>query len=285
MTFLLIYFLIFIFGTCIGSFLNVVILRLHSNEKIIRPRSHCPKCGYVLKWQENIPLLSFIILKGRCSNCQQKISWQYPLVELSTGVLFLISFILTIQQHDHSVSFLASNYFIILVFYWLVISFLTIIFIYDLKYYLIPDKISIPAITIVILFQILLILKNNSDYPFDKLRAGQLLITNYLFSAFVISGFFWLQYVISKGKWIGGGDIRLGFLMGLILGWPLGPMALFLAYILGLLIALPLLILGKKKLKSQVPFGTFLTSATLITLFWGSEILTWYFFKINFVVK
>lgn len=277
----LFYFSIFIFGLCIGSFLNVVILRLRSGEKITG-RSHCPKCGHVLKWYENLPLLSFIILRGRCSKCQQKISWQYPLVELTTGLLFLLSFLYSSPPYTFSTSLTPSFSFspsnlLTLLFYWTVISFLLIIFVYDLKYYLIPDKISIPAIIVVLIFQILLFfLPKNPNIP--KLLNPFLLSSFPLLflSAIIISGFFWCQYVLSGGRWVGGGDIRLGFLMGVILAWPLGLVALFLAYILGLLVTLPLLILKRKRLKSQVPFGVFLTTATVITMFWGEKILAWY---------
>ena len=255
----LIYLFIFIFGACIGSFLNVVILRLHSGEKFIRGRSHCQNCGHVLSWLENIPLASFIFLHGRCKNCQTKISWQYPLVEFTAGILFIIPLF-----------FYPS---ILLILYsWAVISFLIIIFVYDFKYQLILDKIILPAIIVVLFSQaFLLILKNNFNYS--------LLTTHYsllIFSAIIISSFFLAQYLISRGRWIGGGDIRLGFLMGLILGWPNCLVGLFLAYVLGLIVSLPLLIFGFKKMSSQIPFGTFLAAATLITLFFGSEILTWY---------
>ncbi len=248
----------------------MVVLRLKDGQKITG-RSHCPKCGHILKWYENIPLLSFLILKGRCSKCRQKISWQYPLVEFFAGFLFLVSFLIA-RGHWEAGAGGSIYYFIILLFYyWLGISFLILIFTFDLKYYLIPDKISLPAIVAILAFQIALLIFRNQSFNF--------LISNFLFLAFsaiIIGGFFALQFILSKGKWIGGGDIRLGFLMGIILGWPLSLLALFLAYILGLLVCLPLLVLKKKGLKSEVPFGAFLTVATLIVLFWGQQLLDWY---------
>jgi len=262
-----IYILIFIFGLSIGSFINAFVFRFKNNLSISKARSICPKCKKQLKWQHNIPLLSFIFLYGKCAYCKQKISSQYPIVELITGILFLISFINVLNNFNE----LLSNYFVILViFYWIVISFLIIIFLYDLKYMLIPDKISITAIVVIFILQGILILFKN-DFS--------LLITHYsllLLSAIIISSFFLLQFLISKGKWIGGGDIRLGFLMGIILGWPLGLVALFLSYIIGSLTAIPLLIIKNKTLKSEIAFGTFLCTATLIVLFWGQNILNWY---------
>lgn len=264
---ILIYLCIFIFGLCIGSFLNVVILRLRAGEKFVAGRSRCPKCKKELSWSENIPLLSFMMLKGKCRGCHQKISWQYPLVELITGLIFVGSFIFIFYQNFSFVYAIA-----LLLYYFFIISFLIIIFVYDLKYYLILDKIILPAIIFVFVAQGFLWLIKN-DFSFS-------LFINYysllIFSAIIISGFFLSQYLISKGRWMGGGDIRLGFLMGLILGWPNCLVALSLAYVLGLIVAMPLLIFGKKKMSSRIPFGTLLSLATLSSLFWGTEILNWY---------
>ncbi|MFH1610730.1 MAG: prepilin peptidase [Patescibacteria group bacterium] len=240
--------LIFILGLIIGSFLNVVVLRLKSNEKFVRGRSHCDRCNHVLKWYENVPLLSYIFLFGKCSKCKQKISIQNPLVELITGCLFLIVY-------------LVNGFNILsLIFYFVVISFLIIIFIYDLKYYLILDKISIPAIIFVLIFNILFL---------DK----SLL---FIISGLIGGGWFALQFFVSKGKWVGGGDIRLGILMGLLVGWPGILVALGLAYVGGTIILLPFVALKKKKMKSQVPFGVFLVLATIAVMFWQAQIIEWY---------
>ena len=249
---LIIYILIFILGLIIGSFLNVVIFRLKNNENFIKGRSHCPKCNYKIKFYENIPLLSYIFLFGKCSNCKNKISLQYPVVELATGILFLVGY------------YLFSSNIIYLLYYFIILSFLIIIFVYDLKYYLILDKIVIPAIIFVLIF-------NFFNY--------WLLITDYwllILSAIIGGGWFALQFFISKGKWVGGGDIRLGVLMGLILGWPGILVALGLAYISGTIILLPFVTLKKKSLKSQVPFGVFLVPATIIVMFWGEKIINFY---------
>jgi len=263
---ILIYLFIFGLGAIIGSFLNVVILRLKKGEDFVNGRSHCTKCSHVLKWYENIPLLSFLILRGKCLKCKKKISWQYPIIEFVTGSLFLLSFL---KIFNNFVCLECIDTTLFLVFSWVVISFLILIFVYDIKYYLIPDKISMPAVIIVFIWQIVLSVLKNGKFIFED-------VWLLLLSGIIIGGFFALQFIISKGKWIGGGDIRLGFLMGVILGWPYGLVALFLAYILGLIYAVPVISFGKKKMKSQIPFGTFLTVATLIVLFYGKEILDWY---------
>ncbi|MBU4360302.1 prepilin peptidase [Patescibacteria group bacterium] len=265
-------FFVFILGAMIGSFLNVLILRLKDNKKFVAGRSYCPKCKHELKWYENVPLLSFIFLKGKCSYCKQKISLQYFLVELTTGLLFLLAFLNIFGGLNTPPPLFKGGLGgvnIYLLYYFITLSFLIIIFVYDLKYYLILDKIVIPAIIIVAIFQAIFLILNKDP----------LFIIHYslfIASAVVISGFFLIQFLVSKGKWIGGGDIRLGFLMGIILGWPMGLVALFLSYIFGLAVSLPLLILGKKKMKSEVAFGTFLVTGTIITMFYGQQILNWY---------
>ena len=144
----MIYVLIFIFGLCIGSFLNVVICRLKTKESIFIGRSYCPKCRAVLKWYDLIPVLSFLIQKGKCRYCNKNISWQYPIIEITTACLFLLIFnfkFLIFKQ------FLIFN-FINLIYFWFIVSILIIIFVYDLKHYIIPDKIIYPAIIVALIF-------------------------------------------------------------------------------------------------------------------------------------
>ena len=248
--------IIFIFGLIIGSFLNAVIFRLKLNEQFIRGRSKCLNCQNELKAWDLIPVLSFIFLKGKCRYCHKAISWQYPLLELATGLVFLLGYFnLSYIKADFVFSYLT---FIVFA------CFLIIIFIYDLKYYLILDKVSLPAFTIALILNVLL------GYN----------VGNLLLASVIIGGFFGLQFIISQGKWIGGGDIRLGLVMGAMLGWPLALVALFLAYILGAVFGLILIISRRKDWQSQLPFGTFLTAATLIALLWGHEILSWYLTKL-----
>lgn len=241
-------FFIFIFGLIIGSFLNVVILRLKNGGSIILGRSKCPKCKKQIVWYDNIPLLSFILLKGKCRACHKKISWQYFLMELATAILFLACYF----KFGFNLELIG----------WLVVaSFLLIIFTYDLKYFLILDSVSIPAIIFIFLFNIW------RGEDFKKL----------LISGIIISGFFLLQYLISRGRWLGGGDIRLGFLMGVLLGIENGLLALFLSYLIGSLIGVILLVIRKKTWKSALPFGPFLVAGSIISLFFGTKIVDWYF--------
>lgn len=245
--------IIFIFGLAIGSFLNVILSRFYQGESFLGKRSYCPQCKKKISWYDNIPLLSFLFLKGRCRHCQSRISWQYPLVELATGVIFVLLYL----QFG-----LTLKFFNLIIFS----CFLLIIFIYDLKHYLILDKITIPAMIVAILLNLYL-----------GLSLWQLIL-----AGLVGGGFFLIQFLISSGRWIGGGDIRLGFLMGLMLAWPMLLVALFLAYLLGAVIGIILIAAGRKKMSSQIPFGTFLTLATFLTFLFGPQLLDWYLNLINF---
>lgn len=262
--------IIFIFGLLIGSFINCLVWRLHQEETILG-RSYCPRCKAKIAWYDNVPLLSFLILRGKCRHCHKKISWQYPLIELATGLLFALSYWLNIGMTISNFQFPISDQipyqtWIFIIRDIIAISFLIIIFIYDLKYYLILDKISIPAIILLFCFNIIL------GFNWQ----------NILISGIIGGSFFLLQFVLSKGKWVGGGDIRLGVLMGVLLGWPHILTALFIAYILGSLVAIPLLALGKKKFGSKLPMGAFLVPATIIALYWGDWLVDWYFNLIVF---
>lgn len=236
-------------GLLFGSFLNVWVLRTNEGVSVIRGRSVCPQCKKRLSWYENIPLVSFILQKGKCRGCKKFISLQYPLVELVIGLLFWF----VAWFHSGAVEFIIRDAFILF--------FLTFIFVYDLKYQEIWDRMTIyPAIILVV----------------ATLWFGWLTIQSLLIGMSVGSGFFLAQYVISNGKWIGGGDIRLGLFMGVILGWPNVLLALFFAYVGGALFVLPFLILKKKHLATKVPFGSYLSIATIVAMFWGENIIQWY---------
>lgn len=238
---------LFIFGLALGSFLNVVIFRLGTKKSFWRGRSECPKCHKKIFWFDNIPFVSFLALGGKCRNCQQGISWQYPAVELFTGLMVLLFYARYGLGGEFFANLTAG-------------CFLVVIFVYDLKHYLILDRITFPAMIVVFLLNL-------------YLGVG---IGNLLLGALIGSGFFALQFFVSKGKWVGDGDIRLGALMGLILGWKILLVALFLAYLVGSIIGVFLILINKKKMSSEVPFGPFLTGATFITMLYGQEILNWY---------
>lgn len=270
----LFYFFVFLFGLCVGSFLNVVIFRLETGESVVKKSSHCPNCGKILRWYDMIPVLSFFILRGRCRDCGKKISWQYPVVELITGSLFLLIF--------WNLNFEIWDLFQILIFgFWIFIaSCLIVIFVYDLRYYIIPDKIVYPAIVVVLISRIFsAFVVFNLPAPLVKGGVGGLIgnFLPFLFSAFGAAVFFLAIVLITKGKGMGIGDIKLAFLMGLILGWPNILAALFLAFFAGAVVGIILILVGRKTLKSQIPFGPFLVGGTIFVLLFGSQISSLYF--------
>jgi len=255
--------LVFVSGMCIGSFLNCVIYRLalpnFSFWKNLGglSRSFCPHCKHVLSWRDLFPVFSFLFLKGKCRYCRKKISWQYPLVEALTALVFLLIFNLQI-----------SNLKIInLAFAFYVACVLIIIFVYDLKHYIIPDKVLFPAIIIAAGVRIL-------DFGLGILDFNNLL--SYFFAVIAAAGFFLIIFLISRGRWMGFGDVKLAVLMGLLLGFSNVLAALFLAFFFGAIIGVILMVFKGKKLKSEIPFGPFLILGTFISMFWAPQIIQWY---------
>ena len=248
---------IFIFGLTLGSFLNVLILRLKSGQNL-GGRSRCPECKKQIAWYDNIPLLSFVILQAKCRTCRAKISWQYPAVEFVSGLLWLagyFKFVTPDWWQNSSVAWLQFFSFGIFV------SILLVLFVFDTRWYILPDQITIPAIVLALVLNLFL----GVDWPW------------LLGSVALGAAWFWLQHVISRGTWVGEGDIRLGALVGALVGtWQGLVLTFFIAYVGGSIIAIALLLLHKKGWKSQLPMGAFLTIATTVTLLWGSDLWVWY---------
>ena len=260
---MLIYFFVFVFGLIAGSFLNCLIYRIKEKEKFFYPRSFCPYCYHPLSWQDLIPVLSFFILKGKCRYCKEPISWQYPLVETATGLIFVLFL------HFHFPVFdifeITIPQFINFFYYLIIASCLIVIFVYDLKHYIIPDEVIYPATAIALIFN------------FQFLISNQFLIfKETILGAAGAALFFLFLVLVSKGRWMGAGDIKLAFLMGLVLGWPDILIGLFLAFFSGAIIGVGLMIAGKKKFSSKIPFGPFLTSATFLAIFFGEDLINWY---------
>lgn len=231
----------------------------------MKGRSYCPHCRHALSWKDLFPLFSFLFLGGKCRYCKEKISWQYPAVEALTGLIFLLTF-----------NFQAA---LTVVYLLIIICFLIIIFIYDLKHYIIPDKVLFPAIIIVLIYRMLIFLESNHWKLIDN---GSLKIDNFqslsgpIFSAIGASAFFLAIFLVSRGKWMGFGDVKLAFFMGLFLGFPSILLALFLSFFFGAIMGVGLIFAKKKKLKSEIPFGPFLIAGTFVALFYGERIITWY---------
>lgn len=238
---------IFIFGLIIGSFINCVIYRLEEGKSFLKGRSFCPQCKHILAWHDLIPVLSFLFLKGKCRYCGKKISWQYPAVEISAAIAFLLIFS----------KFAFFDFLFLAVIYFLLI----IIFVIDLKHFLILDNVLYPAIGVALAYNLIV--------KYDALFS-------YIFSAIGASAFFLAIYLASKGKWLGFGDVKLAFFMGLFLGFPNIAVALYFAFMIGAIIGVGLILAKRKKMKSEIPFGPFLIIGTSIAFLYGSQIINWY---------
>ncbi|MCD6528410.1 prepilin peptidase [bacterium] len=267
-------FLFFLLGLVFGSFLNCIIYRLYTGEGFFIGRSFCPKCKHILKWKDLIPVFSFLLLKGKCRYCKKPISWQYPLVEIATGLVFLLilNFKLRITNYE-LLSFENILNFLFLIF---IFSFLIVIFVYDLKHYIIPDKVIFPAIVVTLFYQLFKIWNFEfvSDFGF-RISDFKILAVP-LFSAILASVFFLVIILISGGRWMGFGDVKLAFFMGLFLGFPNILVALFFSFFIGAIIGIGLIIAKKKTFHSEVPFGPFLVSGTFIAFFFGENLISWY---------
>lgn len=243
----MIYIFLFILGTAIGSFLNVLIDRL-PNEQSIGGRSHCDHCKKQLSALDLIPIFSYFLLGGKCRYCKKRISLVYPLVELITGVAFVYTWLYIDQNILEKIAFAG------------IISCLIVIFFADAKYRIIPDSIQIGLFLFSLIF--VSIKGLHPEIFLNLVKASFITMLPILF-----------LFLLTKGKGMGFGDVKLAFTMGLLLGVPLGLLAIYIGFLIGAVIGLILMINGKKGLKSKIAFGPFLVAGTAITLFWGKIVL------------
>lgn len=250
----------FLFGLATGSFLNCLIYRLEIGEKPTG-NSFCPRCKNKLSAIDLIPILSYIFLKGKCRYCDEKISIQYPLVELLTGAIFLST--LFYVGLPATLFEVASLIFILICF-----SLLVVVFVYDLKHYIILNKIIYPAILAALGYIILEVLMSQNI----------IILVNHLVTGILFFLFFFSIYLITSGEGIGFGDVRYSFFLGLFLGFPAGLIGLFFSFIIGAIIGILLIIFGDKGRKDVIPFGPFLVAGTFVAFFFSELIIEIYFY-------
>lgn len=258
---------LFIIGAAVGSFTSVVIYRLHHKKKgILKGRSSCTNCETELKPLDLIPIVSFLSLRGKCRYCDKEISYMYPLLELIAGGLFALLF-LKYPFFNDALQFSGTHFgmYLLYAFYLFVFVFT---FFFDLHYLKVSDEILLPAILIGLIATI--------AFPLTPH------IWNALVGAGIAVAFFGSQYLVSKGTWIGLGDLRIGALMGVVLGWKLTIVALFLSYLSGSLVSIFIIARKKKFLGVKIPFAPLLVTGTLITMFFGDTILEWYLQGLGF---
>lgn len=238
--------LLFIAGAAIGSFLNVCIYRLPRHESIIAPGSHCPVCDMPVAWYDNIPLVSYLLLRGKCRRCGAGIAIRYPLVELLTAVLFVLA-----GWHFGATADLLPAL--------LLIPALIVIFFIDLEYYIIPNVVVLPVAVIGLGAMIAL----EPDRWLSLLAAG------------LISGalFFLVALIMPRG--MGMGDVKMAVMLGFFLGRSV-IVALFVGFLLGAIVGLVLIAAGRKGRHSRIPFGPFLAIGGVVALFFGTPLMDWY---------
>jgi leader peptidase (prepilin peptidase)/N-methyltransferase len=241
-----------VYGLCVGSFLNVCIYRLPQSLSLIRPASSCPKCNTPIKFYDNIPVLSYILLLGKCRKCKNPISIRYPLIEALTGLLWMFCFMkfgLTAECFIHI----------------LFVSTLVVITFIDIDHGIIPDRISLPGIPIFFVCGLFLpeVGLRNSIIGI-LLGGGSLLI--------VAEGY----RLITKLEGMGGGDIKLLAMIGALIGWKGVFFTIFMSSAVGTVVGLAVMVATRNNMKLSVPFGPFLSLGALIYVFFGTDIISWY---------
>ena len=286
---ILYYILIFVAGAVFGSFFNVVADRTVSGESILFGRSKCDHCKKPLKAKNLFPIFSFLFQKGKCSECGQKLSWYYPFSEIVSGLIFVgVAHYTQVFQNFGWVYLLAFFYLVS------VFSVYLIIFLTDVKYRIIPDKVVYAGIWFVLLFfisytviNIYLTYKAMAADDFGKYLIASGFFTQQviavlksfgimLLSSLGIALFFLLLIFITRGRGMGGGDVKLGFLIGLVNAFPTNVLGIFLGFFLGALFSLVLILFKRKTIKDTIAFGPFLILGSVVAFFFGDVILNWY---------
>lgn len=258
---------LFFLGLALGSFTLAMVDRMKTGRDWVRGRSECEYCKHKLHPVDLIPVFSLVSSKGRCRYCKKTLSVAYPAVELGVGIAFLLSYVFWPYE-------LASTLSIVQFIVWLVaIVLLAGLFIFDVRWFLLPNKLVRPLIALGLLWAVLDITNQGVSYW---------IVLNYVLAIVIGAGVFLALYLLSKGKWIGDGDIRLGVAIGLFSGSPLEAwMTISLASVLGIVAALPYLKKTEmnKRMKLKIPFGPVLIIALYITVLFGASLIDWY--KLN----
>ncbi len=270
---------LFILGLCIGSFLNVVADRLVSNKSFLWGRSHCDFCGTPLLPRDLIPVLSFLGSRGKCRFCGHKISWFYPFSELFVGILFVVAYLLSGLYAGASVYSLSRFVYLLLLF-----SIYAVLFFTDVKYRLLPRKAIWLGVVLTLLY-----ITYESLWPLGLMRSQGLAVpvlevfrvalsalAPRVIGALLIGSFFLLLFLVTRGRGMGFGDVRLSLLVGLVHPFPLNVLAVFLSFVFGACVGVVLLLVRRAGLKSQIAFGPFMITASVVVLLWGPKLLRAY---------
>ncbi|HEX8180762.1 MAG TPA: prepilin peptidase [Pyrinomonadaceae bacterium] len=259
-------------GFTIGSFLNVVIHRIPREESIVFPNSRCPECGAAIRPYDNVPVISYLVLRGRCRNCRTHISARYPAVEALTGLLFALTF-----AHDGLTLALPFDLIFVAVL-------VALVFI-DAEHMILPDVLTLPAFALALIFRALVPHLYGLGFLTDGLMAGwpdwAVSLFGALFGAAVGGGSLWLiGWLWERLRGIeamGFGDVKMMFMVGALLGWPRTLLTMFLAVIVGSIAGLGVMFWRRERnMQLMLPFGIFLGLGALVCLFAGDQIINWY---------
>jgi leader peptidase (prepilin peptidase)/N-methyltransferase len=259
----MIYLAVFIFGAVIGSFLNVCIYRIPREESIVKPASRCTSCGTPIRFYDNIPILSYIMLLGKCRYCKTKLSVRYPLIEFLNAILYVI----VVKVFGPASPWIIAAYFVF-------VSSLIVIFFIDLDHQIIPNGITLPGIPIAVVLGATILPDPFARYDLLGFKAS---IIGFLAGGGFFYSVAFLGKVMLKKDAMGGGDIKMMAMVGGLLGWKAVILTTFLGSLLGSVIGVTLILLKGKERGSKIPFGPYLALGALISLLWGQEIFMWYF--------
>lgn len=245
--------LAFMMGASIGSFLNVCIYRMPLDLSVVAPRSYCPCCKSPIPWYRNIPIFSYLALRGKCATCKASISWRYPFIEILTGLLFVL-----IVARDLR--------WLVWPFHAYLMGALVVTTFVDLDHWIIPDKVTLPGIVIGFLGNLIILDAGWMGSLFGILFGG---------GSFIVVG--WVYERLAKQEGIGGGDVKYLAMAGAFLGFQAALMILVISSMVGAVAGIALILAKKGGGKTAIPFGPFLTAATLIVFLFGDRIWQWYF--------
>lgn len=263
--------LVFWFGACMGSFLNVCIYRIPREESVISPGSHCPHCNKAIHWYDNIPLVSFLVLRARCRNCQGTISPRYMIVETLIAVLFVLVWL---KASPAPILAMTSIYSVIIIpIFWLVVFGLALGTFVDLEHMIIPDRVSLGGIVLGLAFSTLAPALQGQPDAYGGFISS-------LLGASVGVGLLWAIAVFGKLIFrkdaMGMGDVKLMGAIGAFLGWPAVVFTLMTSSFLGAIFGVSMIVAGKKEMQSRIPFGPYIAVAALIWMLWGPTLLSAY---------
>jgi leader peptidase (prepilin peptidase) / N-methyltransferase len=246
-----------VFGLIFGSAINAMIWRIKVGRSWVRGRSVCPDCGRMLKAVDLVPVFSWVVLGGKCRYCHQPIK-DHPLVEVTTALVFGLS--AAVFYNSPEFNFVTGAFWLVMVVMLLVLAF------YDLRWMILPDKVMLPLIVVAFCFAVALAVMTHSG----------VLLADHLGAAVLAGGAFYALVFFSKGRAMGGGDIKLAFAMGLILGIQSTMVALFVAFVTGAAVGVVLIASRRRTRKDQIPFGPFLALATIVAFLYGPAIVSFY---------